>query len=314
MKLLITGASGFVGSYLTKYFLNLEGYEITILVRKTPDFLKKFSNKIKIIECDVLDFEKLKISIIEKYDSIIHLAAYNDIDTNNDPEKALLVNSFGTRNILNLTKELKIKNFIYFSVLQVYGRELEGLYTTNSKVLCDNDYSLNHFVAEEYCRMFSKNYDINTSILRLAYAFGCPIDLKVDRWTLVPEAFCLSAFKHHKINIKSSGKVSRDFIPISKVAQSVEYLVNNPKIGNTIYNLSSEVVISVLETAYIVKFAAKEILDIDIEIITESNEPAIENSYLVKNNILGPLIKKDVLDEMIFEMKDIFLKLKNKYD
>lgn len=312
MKILITGASGFVGSYLTNYFASIENYEVTILVRKEPNFFYKLKNKIKILKCDILEFKQLKISIIEKFDSIIHLAAYNDVDTLENPEKALLVNAFGTKNILQIAKELNVDNFVYFSVLQVYGRELEGNYTSDSTVLCDNDYSLNHFVAEEYCKMFSKSYEIKTSVIRLAYSFGCPFDLKVDRWSLVPEAFCISAFKDQKIVIKSSGKVTRDFVPLSYVAKCVESLINKPKPGNTIYNLTSEVVISILETAEIVKFAAKEILDIDVEIILESKDPIIGNKYLVKNNILGPLKKDYVIESMKYEMKQIFSKLKNK--
>jgi UDP-glucose 4-epimerase len=312
MKILITGASGFVGSYLTNYFASIENYDVTVLVRKEPSFFNRFKNKIKIIECDILEFNQMKFFLIEKFDSIIHLAAYNDVDTTENPEKALLVNAFGTKNILNIAKELNVDNFIYFSVLQVYGRELEGDYTSDSAVFCDNDYSLNHFVAEEYCKMYSKNYGIKTSVLRLAYAFGCPFDLEVDRWTIVPEAFCISAFNEHKIVIKSSGKVARDFVPLSYVAQSVENLITKPKPGNTIYNLTSEVVISILETAEVVKIAAKEILDIDVKIILETKDPIIGNKYLVKNNILGPLNKESVIEIMKNEMKQIFVKLKNR--
>lgn len=309
MKILITGASGYVGSYLSDYLNRPDEYQLTLLVRKTPDYLKDLGEHVTIVESDILDREKLKKALTEKYDAIVHLAAFNDVDTNGNPEKALLVNAFGTRNILQLGVDLGVTNFIYFSVLQVYGRELDGHYTASSEVLCDNDYSLNHFAAEEYCRMYAKNYGVSTSVVRLAYAFGCPFDARVDRWTLVPEAFCLSAFNEGKIILKSSGRASRDFVPIRYVAQSVEHLIKQPKAGHTAYNMTSEVVIPIIDTAHLVKNIGERVLNKKIDLIVESDEPKTANHYRVENNLLGPLQKSEVESYMADEMEKIFLML-----
>jgi UDP-glucose 4-epimerase len=314
-KILITGASGYIGSYLSDYLYKTGKYELTILVRTLPKYLKNIGESIKIIECDILDYELMTLLIIDKYDAIIHLAAFNDVDTINNPQKALLTNAFGTKNLLKIASNLEIKNFIYFSVLQVYGRELEGSYTSESEVLCDNDYSLNHFIAEEYCKMFSNSSTICTSIIRLAYAFGCPIDFKVDRWTLVPESFCLSAILNGEIILNSSGKAERDFVPINYVSKSVEYLIENYKKGYNVYNLTSEVIIPIIETAHLVQEIAEEVLQKKIKLIINSDQPTKSNFYNVKNNLLGPLSKNQVLDFMKLEMRKIFLLHKNtKYD
>jgi len=311
MKVLITGASGFIGSYISWYLHEQNRYELTLMVRKTPEYLKRLGGDIRIIECDVLDAERIEETVQDNFDIIIHLAAFNDVDTNKDPEKALLVNAFGTRNILKRAVALGVKHVIYFSVLQVYGRELNGHYTYQSQVLCDNDYSLNHYMAEEYCRMFTANHGLTTSIIRQAYAFGCPVGVDVDRWTLVPEAFCRSAVFEKKILLKSSGRSSRDFVPLSYVARSVEQLIINPAEGFNVYNMTTGTVMSIIDTAVLVRDLAEEVLNEKIELIVESNEPTEANYFCVENNLLGSLGKNEILEEMRAEMKKIILMLKD---
>jgi len=309
VNILITGASGFVGTYLIRHMEGVQNINITLLVRTLPQYLNKWKTKFNVIQCDILNYECLKHNVSSDIDAIIHIAAYNDVDTEADPLQALKVNTFGTRNILNLSMELGIEHVVYFSVLQVYGRELEGNYTTDSPVLCDNDYSLNHYAAEEYCRMYSTNYNISTSIIRLGYSFGCPIDIGIDRWSLVPESFCMSAYNSGKIILKSSGKISRDFIPLNYVSESIEYLLKSPNTGCTIYNLVTETTMTILEVAELVKKTGERVLNKRIDLVVESDTPIIQNDFLVKNNILGPLRKESVEKSMEIEVEKIFIML-----
>ena len=311
MKVLITGASGFIGSYLVNYLKQFKQYELILLVRHLPEHFKYWKNIFTVIENDIVDFDQLKEKLPYDIDTIIHLASYNDVDTNKNPLMALNVNAFGTRNILEISKEHGVKHVIYFSVLQVYGREMEGHFTIESPVLCDNDYSLNHYMAEEYCKMYSINYDLSTSIIRLGYAFGCPVDNRVDRWSIVPEVFCMEAFKSNNIIIKSSGRSARDFVPLSYISESVQHLIENQKTGFNIYNLTSEVLIPIIDTAYMVKEIGENVLNNNINIIVQSNEPKKSNKFLAENNLLGALKKNVVLDIMSKELEKIFLSLRN---
>ena len=110
---------------------------------------------------------------------------------------------------LEIFRNCKIKNvkkFFYFSVLQVYGRELIGKITENSKINCDNDYSLTHYLAENICEKYSKTINTEFSNMRLGYMFGCPIDKKIDRKTLIPFIFCKQAIEEKEITLASKGK------------------------------------------------------------------------------------------------------------
>ena len=213
MNILITGASGFIGSYLFKFF-NEKGYNVYGLVRKKPSikYFNKFNNKL--IISDLNDFKKLQKKIPTKIDVIIHSGASNDQDTNKDIAQAYKTNIYGTRNICEIAKIKNVKKFFYFSVLQVYGRELIGKIKENSKINCDNDYSLTHYLAENISEKYSKTINTKFSIMRLGYMFGCPIDKKIDRKTLIPFIFCKQAIEEKEIILASKGKAQRDFVSL----------------------------------------------------------------------------------------------------
>src|SRR3989338_3540959 len=152
MKILITGATGYIGSYLTEYLIKKGAAEIVPLCRQLPEYFKDWRNQFDVVECDVLKPESLKAKVSGPVDCIIHLAAFNDVECKEFPNQALMVNAVGTRNMLELACEIGCRSFIYGSTLQVYGQELKGTVDINSPVCCNNDYALTHYIAERYCQ------------------------------------------------------------------------------------------------------------------------------------------------------------------
>ena len=190
MKILITGGAGYIGSYLALYLKENPPHDITILCRKLPDHFKHWHDHFRIIESDITNYDHMAASIPIDIDIIIHLAAYNDIDTMKDPSRALLVNATGTRNILEFARQNNSLPVVYFSTLQVYGKELSGHYTIDTPLKSDDDYALTHIAAEEYCKMFASRYGMDVTILRPANIFGCPVDHNIDRC----DCACASCF------------------------------------------------------------------------------------------------------------------------
>lgn len=309
LKVLITGAEGYIGSYLTNYLVVNPSLEVIALCLKKPAYFDDLAKKCKILECDVTKLDELKNKVPKDIDVVIHLAALNDVKTAKHPEQALIVNGMGTRNVLEIVKDAGIKSFIYFSVLQVYGRELSGTFTVDSPINCDSDYAFTHYVAEGYCKMYSLIHNMNTNVVRLAYSFGCPLSMQVDRWTIIPECFCQDAAQKGEIRLKSSGKSVRDFIPLDYVGRSVEHLISNSKKGFNVYNLSSENVFSVVELANLVKISAKSVLGREIDLIIESDSPTQANKFLAKNNLLGPMKRAEVWKRLSEEIKKTLMML-----
>jgi len=305
MKILLTGATGYIGSYLIEYLSKELSNEIIPLCRKLPDYFRDWIDKFEVVECDVTQLDDLKEKVPEEIDCIIHLAAFNDVCCSQKPDQALIVNGIGTRNMLELIKAKECKSFIYFSTLQVYGKELQGNITVDSPVKCFDDYAFTHYVAEEYCRLFSLRYDLNVSVVRPSNVFGCPIHSKINRWTLIPTSLCLSAYKENRIILNSSGKQNRDFVSLYFVSKCIKYLLEENNSGFNVYNLTSERLFSIIEVAKMVQSCSKLVLNTDISLICKSIYPLNSNQFLVRNNLLAPPNKEELRDELLNEIEKI---------
>ena len=303
MNILITGATGYIGSYLTEYLSKNTSDKIISLCRKLPDYFMEWVDIFNVVEVDVTRLEDLKKKIPEKIDIIIHLATFNNIDTAQMPEKALIVNGIGTRNMLEIAKEKKCKLFIFFSTVQVYGKKLQGTISIDSPIICKDDYSLTHYVAEEYCKMYSLNYNLNVCVLRPSNIFGCPVHPEINRWNLVLPVFCLSAYRENKIIVKEGGKQMRDFVSLNFICKTINNLIRDNKNGFNIYNLTSENLFSILEIAEMVQLLAKKILSKNI-ILQNKDKCILESKrFLVRNNLSGSLKRDSVKFALMNEIK-----------
>jgi UDP-glucose 4-epimerase len=310
MRILLTGATGYIGSHLMGYMGKRAGHELVPMCRKLPAHFESWRNDFQVIEADITDINGLKGKVPDPFDCIVHMASFNDVNTSKYPDQALMVNGIGTRNILELARHIKCPRIIYFSTLQVYGKELAGNYTHETPTHCEDDYALTHFIAEEYCRMFSRRHGLNVSVLRPANIFGCPVHHLVNRWTLIPTTLCLSAYREGRIVLKSSGKQNRDFVSLEFVSESAAHLIDSPPSGFNIYNVTSEQLFSVKEIAQMVAASSKQVLNKDVEIICESEHPKEANIFSVKNNITVPHTKIIIREELSVEICKIFEMLK----
>jgi UDP-glucose 4-epimerase len=273
MNILMSGGSGFIGSYFLKRFLNLD-ISVDIISRKSPTNLK--NNKVEIYNFDIT--KPVAFNLKKKYDVFIHLAAANDIDSKN-PYNALLKSTYGTRNCLELCRKNNIKNFIYFSTLQVYGDNFE--ISEKSIIDCKNDYALTHYAAEQYVRMFN-HYGINFIILRPSNVYGKFESKTVNRWSLVPGCFCRDAKINSKIKLLSSGKQKRDFISLEDVFGFTLHIINKyDLLTNEVYNLASGDVHSIIELAELVKKRYELKFNSNCDLIVESTIPEYSNEYNV---------------------------------
>ena len=120
MRALITGATGFIGSYLTKS-LSERGYEVYCLVRKSSKFnrLEKLKVNPNLIYGDITDFNSLEKAVANK-DYIFHLAA---IINANSREDYYRINYEGTKNIARAATlyNPNLKKFIYISSIAASG-------------------------------------------------------------------------------------------------------------------------------------------------------------------------------------------------
>ena len=276
-RILITWGLGNLGLWITEY-LSKQGFQISVLSTRENLEGIQIDKDFELIKADIRDLEKLKKVIPKNIDYIIHLASLNEFFLENYPEKAININSLGTRNLLEAIKDRGIKQFIYFSTFHIYGKS-DGSLDEKSELNPKNDYALTHLFAEYYIKQFHSNYKIPYSIFRLTNSYGVPKNKNSSKWYLILNDLSKMAFEKQKIVLKSNGKSLRDFIFMGDVAKVVEKSLSFQK--NEIYNLGSGKSISMLEIAKIVQKTYLEIYGTALEIEINKSDKTMAKEFSV---------------------------------
>jgi nucleoside-diphosphate-sugar epimerase len=295
--ILVTGASGYIGSYMCRW-LRAQGHVVTASARTITPALAEAVEECRILTLDVLEIPD---DLEGSWDCIVHTATANDI-LSRDFEAGIELSTFGTRNVLNLAKRLGVPHVLFFSTLQVYGTELKGEVSETSHLDLVNEYGLNHRFGELVCKLSSRQQGVRTSIMRPANVYGCPVSRTVDRWSLVPMCFVKEALESGTITLRSSGLQRRDFVSLRQVAAACEAVIlERPETDRT-YNIATGTTWSMLDAAGWVATAFIEAGLPAPELRVLGNEPKIPNDFRVHSAVTPPPTGGSSAIEMALEI------------
>ncbi|MDE1861455.1 MAG: SDR family oxidoreductase [Thaumarchaeota archaeon] len=229
MKILLTGGSGYLGSILTRKLLK-KGFRVRILDNflfgKHPltDVIK--NKDLELIDGDVRDLAAVSKSL-KDVDVVIHLASIVGTQSSElDPKTSIEINYLATRNIADLCKLYKIKQFVFASTCSVYGAQPNNFISENSEVNPLDSYGQSKFQSE---RAILQAYDYPT-ILRLGTLFGASYRMRFD---LAINLFLAQALNKEDITV-FGGNQWRPFLHVDDAAEAFSFVVENNMEG--IYN------------------------------------------------------------------------------
>jgi UDP-glucose 4-epimerase len=241
MKVLVTGADGFIGSHLCQFLLK-ENHEIIAVSRNFKQLPKLISNldKINFNQIDVTNFLSLsKIIIKHEPDIIIHLAGETSHKQSfENPMYDVDVNTKSTLCILETIRQSKLKTrFILASTFIVVGKP-ETL-PVNEDTPCNPStvYGINRLSSEYFCKVYHNMYDIDAISFRITNAFG-PREQYLTPTKNALNYLIYQAYKGKDITIYDEGNFFRDVIFVSDVISGIKSIMKNGVSGN-LYWISS---------------------------------------------------------------------------
>lgn len=274
MNLLITGGLGYIGGRLSQHLGTIEDINVKILARSTS-YIPDWAENKNIVAGDLMDISSLDAAC-QGVDTVIHLAAINEIDSGKNPLQALRVNGEGTLNLINSAIKNHVRKILYFSTIHVYGLNASGNITEETLPLPFHPYAITHHISEDFIRMAVHKKELDGVILRLSNGFGYPSHPQIKRWTLAVNNMCLQAVLNNKIVLKTSGKQYRDFITLTDVSRCVEHILSldNSDIvkEDFIYNLGGEFSVNILDIAKLIKERCEQIIDVSPEIFVGKDD------------------------------------------
>lgn len=239
MKILVTGAAGFIGSHLCERLLTNKNYDVVgidTFIGPTPIELKQINVKnlrkqprFQLIEEDLLTVNLEEI--LEDIDVIYHLAGMPGVRSSwgKDFDPYVTNNILVTQRLLEAVKDKPLKKFIYASTSSVYGEKV-GKVIENAYLTPLSPYGITKLTGEHLCNVYFKSYNIPIVTLRFFTVYG-----PRQRPDMAFHRFIVQILKGEPITIYGDGTQSRDFTYISDCVDGICAIVDKEGlIGQTI--------------------------------------------------------------------------------
>lgn len=241
-KILISGGTGLIGSYLIDSLLSQPNLKINITCLTTNPLkaMHRFENfahdtRLNFYQCNLNE----EFEINEEFDYILHLASFTDPSNYAKyPVETMLTNIIGTKTLLNIASKCHCKKFLLASSCEVYGTSQDPMVESNCGTVNPLDvrscYNESKRAAETLCVSYSHEYNINSVIARISRAYG-PTMLMSDTKAL--SQFIKKALQNENIVLKSKGDQIFSYCYVSDVVSALMLLLKNSE-NATAYNVS----------------------------------------------------------------------------
>lgn len=214
MKILVTGAAGFIGPYLLERLLK-EGHEIVAvddLSTGDPKALKPYLGRhgFWFHKSDVRDYESI-LPLLRGCEVVFHLAAKTNVNESvRDPLSTNSVNVGGTLQVIKSSIESGVGRIVFPSSAAVYGLPSELPLKETSRTRPISPYGASKLGAEHYINAFRALFDIDAVILRIFNVYGT--GQRQSPYASVITRFAESIVQNKDPIIFGNGNQTRDFV------------------------------------------------------------------------------------------------------
>jgi CDP-glucose 4,6-dehydratase len=250
---LVTGASGLLGSWLTRRLVT-EGANVVCLLRDwvpQSEFVQaRQYEKVSVVNGDVEDRATVERAIGEyEIEVVFHLAAQTIVGiANANPISTFESNIRGTWNVLeSCRRSPRVKSVVVASSDKAYGDQTELPYNEDMPLHGRHPYDVSKSCADLIAQSYAFTYDLPVGITRCGNFYGGG-DLN---WNRVVPGTIRSVFRGERPVIRSDGQFVRDYLYVEDGAAAymllAERLFSHPELAGMAFNFSNEIQLTVLQ-------------------------------------------------------------------
>jgi len=242
MKIAMFGYSGFIGSALTKSYVN-QGYEVLCVGRTEPNI---HSELITYISFDVNAFSNQSlVNSLAGVDCLVYLISTSTPNTSNDnPIRDINENLILFVEVLSAAVIAGVKRVVFSSSGgAIYSNEVEPPYDELSLVKPLTSYVAIKLSCEYYLEIFRKTHSISYAALRISNPYGPGQNSKLG-FGVIP-TFVKALYEGAPVNVYGDGSAIRDYLYIDDLVQA--FLELTPITTSGIYNVGSGIPLSLLD-------------------------------------------------------------------
>jgi UDP-glucuronate decarboxylase len=252
MKILLTGAAGFLGSHLSKKLID-NGHEVIGLDDLSTGSIKNIET---LIDNPKFTFEELDVRIPfkVKVDAILNFACpASPVNYQKDPVRTIETNFLGMINLLHLANETGAR-IIQASTSEVYGDptlspQKESYWGNVNPIGIRSCYDEGKRAAETLCFDYRRQHNLDTRVIRIFNTYGPNMAIGDGR---VVSNFIVQALRNEPINIYGDGKQTRSFCYVSDLVEGIYKFLQLEKNPDTPINVGNPNEFTMLELAKVV--------------------------------------------------------------
>ena len=244
MKVLVTGAAGFIGSHLSQALAN-RGMEVRLLDNFQSGTYQNLNwirphHSIQVLEGDIRS-EELVSKAIEGCQSVFHLAAMPSVPRSiQHPIESHAINLEATLKLLQIASRSGVDRFVFASSSAIYGEVDAPIKQENLGPAPLSPYALQKYAAERYAQLYSQFYGLATISLRYFNVFG-PRQSFTSPYSGVIARFCHAAITGEAPKVFGDGLQSRDFTYIDNVVAANLQAITAPRelVAGKVFNIAA---------------------------------------------------------------------------
>jgi CDP-glucose 4,6-dehydratase len=282
----VTGATGLVGSWLTKKLYEA-GADVVCLIRddvpQSELVRTNLINKVKVVKGDICDRDLME-RIMGEYevDTVMHLAAQAIVGiANRNPVTTFEANIQGTWAVLEACRRSpKVKQIVLASSDKAYGDQETLPYYEDTPLQGLHPYDVSKSCADLIAHSYAHSYGLPVVITRCGNFYGGG-DLN---WNRIVPGTIRSILNGKKPIIRSDGKFVRDYLYVEDGAAAymllAEELANNPSLKGEAFNISNQQPVTVIDLVNKILLAMNSSLlpEIKNEVSNEIREQYLDAS------------------------------------
>ena len=221
MKALVTGGAGFIGSHLVDLLIET-GHKVVVIDNLSNGRLNNINHLLdnedfEFYELDITNLDDIK-PIFKDVDWVFHLAGMSDIVPSiESPKKYYECNVTGTFNVLEASREARVKKIVYAASSSSYGIPDNYPTAETEDIRPQYPYALTKYMGEELVMHWSQTYKIPAIALRLFNVYG-PRSRTTGAYGAVFGVFLSQKIHNKPFTVVGDGTQTRDFTYVMDVA------------------------------------------------------------------------------------------------
>ncbi|MER5531772.1 dTDP-glucose 4,6-dehydratase [Streptomyces sp. NPDC002677] len=240
MRILVTGAAGFIGSHFVRSLLadkytGWEGAQVTALDKLTyagnRENLPASHERLVFVRGDVCDRDLLR-ELVPGHDAVVHFAAESHVDRSLEGAGEFFrTNVLGTQTLLDAVLESGIERVVHVSTDEVYGSIEKGSWTEEWPLLPNSPYAASKASSDLVARAYWRTHGVDLSITRCSNNYG-----PYQHPEKVIPLFVTNLLEGRQVPLYGDGRNVREWLHVDDHCRGIHLVLNGGRAGE-IYNI-----------------------------------------------------------------------------